>query len=188
MRTNNKRLFAPLLCAAATAYTIWYMHYGVPYENSGALSKIGLAHRGAFVVWGVLTFTALAVSIISAYRRYTKNKIYIPLLFISAVGMALTLIFRFDFNIKPDYYFHCVGSLIFSVVTGITVFVLFALCYKQHILFKVFTYTTGTVLIIDLICLLIFKETGLIEALPIFAGYAMLSVVNLRRDKIELKR
>ena len=183
-----KRFFSPLLCVIATAYTIWYMHFGVPYKNSGALSKIGLTHRTEFVLWGVLTFVALAVGIVQAYRHYTDKRLYIPLLCVSAVGMALTLIFRFDYNIKPDYYFHCAGSLVFSVVTGATVFILFALCYNKAVIFKVLTFITGAILICDLVFLLIFKETGIIEALPIFAGYAMLSAVNLRRDKVELKR
>ena len=55
-------------------------------------------------------------------------------------------------------------------------------------MFKAFTVASGMILIGDLVCLLIFKETGLIETLPIFAGYIMLSAVNLRREKIETTR
>ena len=76
----------------------------------------------------------------------------------------------------------------FSAVTGITVFLLFLICFKKGVMFKAFTVASGMILIGDLVCLLIFKETGLIEALPIFAGYIMLSAVNLRREKIEIAR
>ena len=76
----------------------------------------------------------------------------------------------------------------FSAVTGITIFLLFLLNYKKGRIFKIFTYITAIILITDLICLLIFKETGLIEALPIFAGYLLLGIVNLRREKVELTR
>lgn len=161
------------------------MHFGVPYMNSGALSKIGLVHRTYFVIWGMLTILALFYNIIIAYRRYTENRAYIPLLTISAIGMAMTLIFDFDFGKKPDYYLHCVGSLTFSVVTGVTIFILFAICCKTDKIFKVFTFITAGILIADLICLLIFKENALIEVIPVFAGYLMLGVVNTRRDRIE---
>lgn len=174
-----------MLSVIATIYTIWYMSFGVPYKNEGALSKIGLEHHILFCIWGVLTVLALNYNIIIAYKRYTKTKAYIPLLTVANIGMILTLSFDFDYDIMPDYYLHCVGSLAFSIIMGITIFTLFALCFKQ---FKVFAFLTGAILIIDLICLLIFKETGLIEALPIFAGYILLGITNLRSDKVEIKQ
>lgn len=180
-----KKVIAIGLSLISFVYTLWYMSYGNPVLNSGALSKIGLKHHTEFVIWGVLTFVALSFNIIIAYRDKTKNKVYIPLLIIAGIGMALTLCFDFDYYKKPDYYFHCVGSLAFSVIMGITIFILFALLYYKDMLYKVFTYITTGILIIDLIFLLIFKETGLIEALPIFAGYLLLGFTNLRRDKIE---
>ena len=183
-----KKYILPLLCAVATVYTVWYMHFGVPYKNSGALSKIGLMHHGYFVLWGVLTFAALSLGIVRAYRRYTQTKIYLPLLCLSGVGMALTLAFDFDFSKMPDYYFHCAGSLLFSVITGTTIFVLFAMLYKKDTLYKIFTYLTAALLLGDLVLLLIFKETALIEVVPIFAGYAMLSIADLRRETVELTR
>ena len=183
-----KKTLSCILSAVATVYTIWYMHYGVPYENSGALSKIGLEHRILFAIWGVLTFSALAFAITLAYKKYLNTKVYIPLLAISGVGMILTLTNDFDFDKKVQYFLHCGGSLTFSAVTGITIFLLFFLNYKKDVLFKIFTYITAAVLIADLICLLIFKETGLIEALPIFAGYLLLDTVNFRREKVELTR
>ncbi len=181
-----KKALSCLLSTVATVYTIWYMHYGVPYKNSGALSKIGLEHHALFAIWGVSTFLALAFAIIFAYRKYLKTKIYIPLLIISGIGMLLTLTNDFDFDKKTEYFLHCSGSLAFSAVTGITIFLLFLLNYKKDLLFKIFTYITAVILVSDLICLLIFKETGLIEVLPIFAGYLLLGIVNVRRDKVEL--
>ena len=181
-----KKALSCLLSAVATVYTIWYMHYGVPYKNSGALSKIGLEHHALFAIWGVLTFSALTFAIILAYKKHLKTKIYIPLLVISGISMLLTLTNDFDFDKKSEYFLHCGGSLTFSAVMGITIFLLFLLNYRKSLLFKFFTYITAVILVSDLICLLIFKETGLIEALPIFAGYLLLGIVNVRRDKVEL--
>lgn len=183
-----KRIAGIFLSIAAFAYTIRYMHFATPYKNSGALSKIGLEHHGLFIIWGVLTFSALAYNLIIAYKRYTKSRLYIPMLAVAFVGMVMTLCFDFDYDKKPDYYFHCGGSLAFSIIMGITVFFLFALCFKKALLFKVMTIITAGILIVDLICLLIFKENALIEVLPVFAGYIMLGIVNTRRDKVEIKQ
>ena len=183
-----KKAISLILNISAIVYTLWYMHYGVPYKNSGALSKIGLEHRGAFIIWGAITFAALAFSIILAYGKYAKYRFHLPLLALSFVGMLLTLCFKFDYDIKPDYYFHCIGSLAFSVSTSTTVFLLFLMNYKKALIFKAFTYVTAAILLIDLACLFVFKETGLIETLPVIAGLILLSITNLRREKIEAAR
>ncbi len=164
------------------------MSMGVVYKNSGALSKIGLTHHFEFVIWGALTLFALVFNIITAYQKHTKTKIYIPLLTVSSLGMALTLCFDFDFDNKLHYYLHCVGSLTFSAVMGITIFILFLTNFKNSKIFKAFTIITGSILVVDLICLLIFKETALIETLPVFAGYILLNIVNLRNEKVEITR
>lgn len=185
---RSKEIISALLCLVSTAYTIWYMHFAPPYKNAGALSKIGLEHPVYFAIWGMMTYFSLTLALTLAYKKYTKTKAYIPLFVVSGIGMALTLTNDFDFDKKAQYYLHCTGSLIFSAVTGITVFLLFLICFKKGAIFKLFTLLSAVILLSDLVCLLIFKETGLIEALPIFAGYIMLSAVNLRREKIETTR
>lgn len=179
-------LISALLSICTVIYTIWYMHYGNPAKNSGALSKIGLEHHGLFVIWGILTYLSLSFALVIAYRKFTKTKVYIPLLCISGLGMILTLCFDFVYDNKLNYILHCAGSLMFSAISGITVFILFLLNCKRSVMFKFFTYITAAVLICDLICLFIFKETGLIETLPVFAGYIMLTVTNFRREKVEI--
>lgn len=183
-----KRWITPILSVVTIFYTVWYMHFGVPYKNDGALSTIGLSHHNAFVVWGVLTMLTFGVGIIIAYKSTLKTRIYIPMLLVSVLGMTLTLCFDFDYDIKPDYYFHCVGSLLFSVVTGVVIFVLFLLNYKRNAMFKIFTYLTAVILLVDFVLLLIYKETGFIEIVPVFAGYIMLSLTNFRRERVEATR
>lgn len=183
-----RKYIGTVLSFIAFAYTLWYMHFGVPYKNSGALSKIGLAHPVLFWIWGILTLFALSYNITVAYKKYTSAKVYIPLLCVSAIGMLLTLSFDFDYDKQPDYFLHCAGSLTFSAVMGVTVFLLFVLCFKKSKLFRMFTYLTAAILIVDLIFLLVYKETALIEVLPIFAGYLLLGIVNFREEKVEATR
>lgn len=184
---KTRKVLSALLCAAATAYTVWYMHFGVPYKNSGALSKIGLEHRILFAIWGVLTYFALTLGIGLAFKKTERERLYIPFSIISGIGMLLTLTNKFDYDKRLQYYLHCTGSLLFSAVTGICIFLLFFLLRKKDKIYLIFCITAGVILIADLICLLIFKETGLIEALPIFAGYILLTITNLRRDRVEIR-
>ncbi len=183
-----KRYSPVLLSGIAVLYTLWYMHFDKPWTNAGAMSTIGLKHKTLFVIWGIITFTALSVNIVLSYQKHLKTKLYIPLLIISGIGMGLTLAFEFDYSKMPDYYFHSGGSLVFSVVTGTAIFLLFLLCYKKNSVFKAFTYLSAIILLGDLVFLIIFKETGLIETVPIFAGYVMLGITNTRRDKFETAR
>lgn len=182
-----KQKLSVVLCIITSVYTVWYMSFGVPYKNSGALSKIGLEHRVLFAIWGILTFISLTLGIKSAYEKTKYKKLYIPFCVISGIGMLLTIANRFDYEQKLQYYLHCTGSLMFSAVTGICIFTLFFLLRKREKIYTVFLIITGVILSVDLICLLIFKETGLIEVIPIFSGYILLCVTNTRRDKIEVR-
>jgi len=183
-----KKAISAILCALSFVYTIWYMHFATPYKHSGALSQIGIEHKLLFIIWGALTFSALAYSICLAYKRYLNTKIYIPLLAVSGIGMVLFLTFNFDYDNKTSYYLHCAGSLSFSVIMGTTIFLLFLLCFKKGLIFRILTFLCAAILLTDLFMLLIFKENALIEVLPIFAGFIMLNTVIFRRDKIETKQ
>lgn len=174
-----------VLCIIApiftVAYSLLYASLGGFSGNRSALSKIGLEHPLLFTIWGITTAFTLFSNIIIGFKR-TKYKFYIALLSIAAIGMLLTLCFDFDYSKYAQYILHCVGSLTFSAVTGTTVFLLFLLTKNYP-----FAVISALILIADLILLLIFKETALIELMPIFAGYIMLSVHNLRKEKEKIE-
>lgn len=168
-----------ILCSAL--FSIYYMHFGGLFGNDSALSTVGLEHPILFSIWGVLTLFALSINIIYGFIK-TKYKLCCLLLIISAIGMLLTLTCDFDYDIKAQYFAHCIGSIAFSSVTGITVFLLFLL-RKKYIRATV----CAIVLIADLVLLLIFKETALIEIVPIFTGYALLLSLNLEKEMTEIE-
>lgn len=176
-----KNLFCLLTSIIAAVYSIGYAGIGGFVGNSGALSKIGLEHPVLFSIWGMLTYFALAFNIAVGFRK-TKYKFYIALLTISLIGILLTICFEFDYSKHNEYMLHCIGSLTFSAVMGITVFLLFLLS-KAYTL----TAVSGIILISDLILLIIFKETAIIELMPIFAGYIMLCIHNMRKEKKPLE-
>lgn len=172
-----KKLISAFSIAISVGITIYYLHFGGLFGNESALSKIGLTHRLLFILWGVFTYLALAVNIHIAFRS-TKFKFYIPLLIIAMVGMLLTLSCDFNYDKYSQYILHCIGSLTFSALMGILVLLLFIL--KKNWLFSLIS---AAILIVDLILLLIYKETALIEITPIFVGFAMLLINNLGKEK-----
>ena len=177
-----------VLSIAAIGYTAWYLHFGKPWTNDGAISAIGLEHRGLFIMWGVLVYAALALSVFTAYRTFHKTWLYIPLLVACAVGMGLTLGCRFQYIQHTEYILHCIGSLVFSVTMSVNVFLLFLLGWKKHTIFKVFTGLTAFISLADLALLCTVQETGLIEAVPIAAGLAMLMIINTGGEKFDAAR
>ncbi len=178
-----KKFINLFLCVVTAVYSLFYASLGGFRGNEGALSKIGLEHPVLFSVWGLLTCTALFSGIIIGFKG-TKYKFHYPLICIAFAGMILTLCCDFDYDLRVQYWLHCIGSMTFSIVSGITVFTLFLL-KKDYIL----TSFTGAILIADLVLLLIYKETAFIELMPIFAGYILLNIHNMRREKslIEVK-
>lgn len=113
----------------AVIITVYYLTICGVRGNESALSTVGLEHHTIFTLWGISTYIALATNISIAFLK-TKYKFYIILLFLSAIGMALTLTCDFDYNKYPQYLAHCIGSLAFSVIMGINVFLSFFLTKK----------------------------------------------------------
>lgn len=178
-----KKFISVLSCVIAGVYSLYYASLGGYVGNKGALSKIGLEHPILFAIWGILTIIALDYNIILGFYK-TKYKFQYILLSISLIGMIMTICFDFDYAKHSQYTLHCIGSLAFSIVTGVTVFLLFLL-KKDY----TFTIISGVILITDLILLIIFKETAVIELMPIFAGYIMMIIHNNKEKLlIEVKQ
>lgn len=147
------------------------------------MSKIGLTHPVLFAIWGIVTCCALFYCIIIGFSE-TKFKFQYFLLAIALVGMVLTISCEFDYDLKVQYWLHCIGSMTFSIVSGITVFLLF-ICKKDYTL----SIISAFIMVTDLILLIIFKETAFIELMPIFAAYILLYAHNFKKEKkvIEIK-
>lgn len=178
-----RKVFCIVIPVITVIYSLLYASLGGFRGNASAMSKIGLEHPFLFSVWGILTFISIAGNLVSAYSK-TKYKFYIPLLITAMIGMLMTICFEFDYDKHTEYMLHCIGSLTFSAITGLSVFLLFLLSRRY-----IFAIVSAIILIADLILLLIFKETAFIELMPIFSGYILLGIHNLReeKEKVEIK-
>lgn len=170
-----KIILNSLLSFCAIIYTLFYMSLNEITTNEGALSKTGLKHPVLFFIWGILVFAAIYSNIFSLSKIFFKiTDLHIILAAASFVGMIFTLFFKFDYFLKVQYIMHCSGSLIFSVCTGIEVFITYLYGAKKNTFNTVLTVIIAVILITDLILLIIFKQNALIEAVPvIFALIAM---------------
>lgn len=174
-----KKTICTFLSTVSILLTLWLMHYGSLIENSGALSKTGLKHPILFAIWGIITYLTLHLNIIYGLRKISRaNRIYYSLSAIAGIGIILTVNCDFDYTQRIQYYLHCAGSLAFSAITGILAFILFLYQFHKNNVYKAFTIIIGSILIIDLILLIIFQETALIEAVPIIFGLIILPIFN----------
>lgn len=163
-----KILINSFLSFLTVVYTIYYMSLNDLTTNNGALSKTGLIHPVLFFIWGILVYISLYINIFTLASEYKKvTNLHIILAVSAFIGMALTLFCKFDYSLKVQYYLHCSGSLIFSVCSGIAVFITYLFGFKRNIFNAVLTVLIAVILITDLILLLIFKQNALIEALPV---------------------
>ncbi|MDE5996166.1 MAG: hypothetical protein K2G56_04545, partial [Eubacterium sp.] len=126
-------------------------------------------------------------NLLLAYKKLLPNLHFQFIFFaLSAIGMLLTLSCDVDYSIYIQYVLHCIGSLLFSISTGTCVFLLLFLNARRNKVFTCFSWMIGAILITDLILLLIFKETALIEAVPVLFGLIILPILNfstLFKDK-----
>ena len=180
-----KKTLICTLSFAAAAYTVWFMHFGSLTENSGALSKTGLRHPILFAAWGTLTFFALFANGIYIYNRGSKKfkALFIALCTVSFIGMVLTLCFKFDYDLRIQYYLHCAGSLAFSASSGAAVFLIFLINFKKSKLYAALTVVVGIILTADLIFLIIFQESALIEGVPVIFALISMPIVILSEKK-----
>ena len=90
-----KKAIGIITVITAVIITVYYLTICGVRGNESALSTVGLEHHTIFTLWGISTYIALATNISIAFLK-TKYKFYIILLFLSAIGMALTLTCDFD--------------------------------------------------------------------------------------------
>lgn len=174
-----KKLIYTSISVLSIMLTLWLMHYGSLTENSGALSKTGLVHPIAFAIWCAAVYSALHLNILYGLKKINRNNTYFYVLSAAAgIGMLLTAVCDFDYSLKVQYYLHCAGSLSFSAISGVMVFLLLLFQKNKSKFHRVTTIIIGTILTGDFILLLIFQENALIEAVPVIFGLIILPIFN----------
>ena len=175
-----KKIWISLISALYCGFTLGYMHFADPRTNAGALSTIGLDHPVLFALWGAGTYGVLYLLLYTMYNKQKRRGLCHGLLLPAGVGMALTVCCPFDFERHTLWLLHCIGSLAFSVLSGVAIFLCFLFSFKKGRFWQYATVFWAALMIGDLILLLIYKETGLIEATPVLAGVVLAPRFRLR--------
>ena len=160
-----KKIWISLISALYCGFTLGYMHFADPRTNAGALSTIGLDHPVLFALWGAGTYGVLYLLLYTMYNKQKRRGLCHGLVLPAGVGMALTVCCPFDFERHTLWLLHCIGSLAFSVLSGVAIFLCFLFSFKKGRFWQCATVFWAALMIGDLILLLIYKETGLIEAM-----------------------
>lgn len=119
-----KKIISVFISLIAMIYSLYYASLGGFVGNEGALSKIGLYHPVLFAIWGLLTAAAIDLNITIGFLK-TKYKFHYILICVSLIAMIMTISFDFDYSNYTQYMLHCIGSMTFSIITGVNVFLLF---------------------------------------------------------------
>ena len=67
---------------------------------------------------------------------------------------------------------------------GVAIFLCFLFSFKKGRFWQCATVFWAALMISDLILLLIYKETGLIEAMPVLAGVVLLNIAIYQKEKV----
>ncbi len=179
-----KKIWISLISLFYGGFTILYMQFADPYTNAGALSAIGLDHPVLFALWGTVTYGVLYLLLYTIYNRQKRRGLCHGLLLPAGVGMALTVCCPFDFVRHTLWLLHCIGSLTFSVLSGIAIFLCFLFSFEKGRFWQYASVFWAALMIVDLILLLIYKETGLIEAVPVLIGVVLLNIAIYQKEKV----
>lgn len=168
-----------LLILFSLIYTVWYISHGNIFENSGALSTIGLDYPVLFAVWGVTSQITIALNTKNLYSNIPKKfKFTNILIALSTIGILFTVIFKFDYDLKVNYYLHCAGAFSFTVFNFLNIILYFIINYKKSSVYRFSALFCFSAIITSLVLLIITKETALNESIPLFTAY-IIFIINI---------
>ena len=133
---------------------------------------------------GVQALTGALPLLYTMYNKQKRRGLCHGLVLPAGVGMALTVCCPFDFERHTLWLLHCIGSLAFSVLSGVAIFLCFLFSFKKGRFWQCATVFWAALMIGDLILLLIYKETGLIEAMPVLTGVVLLNIAIYQKEKV----
>lgn len=184
-----KKIINALLSISAIIFTVYFMSLNDLTTNEGALSKTGIEHPFLFFIWGLLAYISLYTNIFMLAGCLQKvTRFHFVAASAALIGIIFTVVFKFDYSLKFQYFMHCAGSLTFSVCTAIAVFITYLSGFKISKFNAVLTVAVGTISTADLILLIIYKQTALIEGLPVIFALAAMPVSIYVNDSKQRKK
>lgn len=157
-------------------YSVYYMGLRNPLEYS--LSEIGRTYTALFIVWSLLVATAFFLNVNRLYERTGfKSKLGKGLMYAGLIFLVLTFV-----NMKKDpiifYHIHVVTAILFSVLSFASAAICLVSVAKKSKVYLITTIVLFSIVFIDIIFLIIYKQMALFESVPLISTYIVLIFTN----------
>lgn len=174
-KAPNKTLSLVFL-TMALVYNVIFGFIRNPAGTDNTLSYLGYDYPHGFLLWGILTATALFLNIIFMYKKFGYNGKTGTAFAVCAVFFMPGVVFINDWGWEQTA--HLVVTLIFIALNSIAVLLFFIHNYKNHVKYKITTYLIILVLVAMLAVQLTVGKSGLLELVPLWFAMALLLVTN----------
>jgi hypothetical protein len=185
-KITDNRYFCMAWLIAAVVFITWFGALKVPYEDGPGYypmfvrtaSVIAMYYSKLYYLWMVFMIAALFLNINYMYRHYDyKGKIGKVTMYAGFICIIITKIVpHAEAGIRKGI--HWTAALSFGVFCAASIILFLINKMKTNKRFKITLVLFIAVLAIMIILLILFKENGAIETLPIWSAYLILFLAN----------
>lgn len=189
MKIVDNRIFCMFWLFIGVGFITWFGALKVPLEDGSGYypmfvrtaSVIAMYYAKLYYLWMIFMIIALFLNIKYMYRHNDyEGKLGKALMYAGFVCIIVTKIVPHAESGIPKLI-HWTAALSFGVFCAASVILFLGNKAKTNKRFKITLILFIAVLAIMLILLVLFKENGAIETLPIWAAYLILFLVNFTK-------
>lgn len=182
----DNRIFCMVWLIIGVSFITWFGALKVPYEDAPGYypmfvrtaSVIAMYYAKLYYLWMIFMIVALFLNINYMYRHYDyEGKLGKKLMYAGFVCIIITKIVPHAEAGIPKLI-HWTAALAFGVFCAASIILFLINKSKINKKFKITLILFIAVLAVMIISLILFKENGAIETLPIWCAYLILYLVN----------
>ena len=185
MNITDSRYFCMAWLIAAVAFITWFgalkvTYLGVEYPRFvRTASVIAMVHPYLYYFWVIFTIVSLWLNISYMYRHNGYNgKAGRITMYLSFICIIITKIVPHEDDFNWRMIVHWSAALTFGVFCAASIILFLFNKSKTNKRFLVTLLLFIAVLAAMIVLLILFKENGAIETLPIWCAYLILFLVN----------
>ena len=189
MKIVDNRMFCMIWLIIGVGFITWFGALKVPYEDGPGYypmfvrtaSVIAMYYAKLYYLWMIFMIIALFLNIKYMYRHNDyEGKLGIALMYAGFVCIIITKIVPHAESGIPKLI-HWTAALTFGVCCAASIILFLINKSKTNKRFKITLILFIAVLALMIILLILFKENGAIETLPIWCAYLILFLVNFTK-------
>lgn len=173
---TRKEIVCMVALLASLIYAMYYIDIKNPLQFS--LSEIGRYNWPLFIVWCLLSGIAVLLNVHRLYQR-TGYSAGLGKIFLYSGLIFLVCTFL---NMSKDpiifYYIHVATAILFAVLSFASIALCLLYMAKKSKAYLILTVILFSLILIDLIFLVIYKQMALFESIPLVLCYVVLFFTN----------